>query len=314
MGSWVKIGASQDAGLAQTGCKLPVIIFSHGIGGFQNAYSTLLTELASWGFVVLAMEHADGTASAVQLPNGRFKGYGGWPLKEEGRLAQTRYRAQECENAVGLLKGLSLGSPAPGLRLGSRYASSPVASFKGRLDMDCCAILGHSFGGATAGLLAAQDPAFHCAICLDPWWPALLPECPTLVAWQTSTPILIMGSQDWNNQDKPEGFFAAGAERQKAILRAAKRARQQLSGSHSAEQHARAPGSSHHSFHDVLALFSTYFKSILKTVGFQSVLEPFHGLRLIRRQRLAAGGVQDDDKGLYRQLVGPDAIFILETS
>ena len=66
--------------------------------------------------------------------------------------------------------------------------------------------------------------------------PALLPECPTLVAWQTSSPILIMGSQDWNNQDKPEGFFAAGAERQKAILRAAKRARQNSPAPHSLPQ------------------------------------------------------------------------------
>lgn len=32
------------------------------------------------------------------------------------------------------------------------------------------------------------------------------------------------------------------------------------------------------------------------------------------RQRLAAQGVRDSDKDLYRQLVGPDAIFILETS
>ena len=62
------------------------------------------------------------------------------------------------------------------------------------------------------------------------------------MAWQTTTPILIMGSQDWNSQDKPEGFFAAGAERQKAILRAAKRARQQSSGPHFAAQQAQASG------------------------------------------------------------------------
>ncbi|KAK9838218.1 hypothetical protein WJX84_006863 [Apatococcus fuscideae] len=300
MGSWVKIEAAQDAALVGTDFKLPVVVFSHGIGGFRNAYSTILTELASWGFVVMAMEHADGTASAVRLSNGKFRSYGGWPPTEEGRLDQTRYRAQECQKAVDLLKGIATGAPAAGLKMGTK-AKSPLASFLGRLDMECCAIMGHSFGGATAGLLAAQEAAFHCAICLDPWWPALLPECPTLVAWQTTTPILIMGSQDWNSQEKPQGFYAAGAERQQAILKAAKRARQQASapmelgpsgrsGSEEVGTHLGGgalllvlAGSSHHSFHDVLALFTTYFKGILKKVGFQSVLEPFQGLRLIRR-------------------------------
>lgn len=57
----------------------------------QNKGGKIKSVVASLqGFVVLAMEHADGTASAVQLPDGRFKYYGGWPPKEEGRLAQTR--------------------------------------------------------------------------------------------------------------------------------------------------------------------------------------------------------------------------------
>ena len=84
-------------------------------------------------------------------------------------LHTCRYRAKECANAVRLLSSLAQGTAAQGLRMGPR-ARSPLPTFLGRLDMDCCAIIGHSFGGATAGLLAAQDPAYHCAICLDPWW------------------------------------------------------------------------------------------------------------------------------------------------
>lgn len=42
------------------------------------------------GFVVLAVEHADGTASTVQLAGKQgTRFYGGW-LSEEERLAQTR--------------------------------------------------------------------------------------------------------------------------------------------------------------------------------------------------------------------------------
>jgi platelet-activating factor acetylhydrolase len=44
----------------------------------------------SQGFVVLAAEHADGTAATVQLAGkAGYKFYGGWGSEEE-RLAQTR--------------------------------------------------------------------------------------------------------------------------------------------------------------------------------------------------------------------------------
>jgi hypothetical protein len=46
------------------------------------------------GFVVLAVEHADGTAAAVQLAgNAGYRFYAGW-LSEEERMAQTKCAAR----------------------------------------------------------------------------------------------------------------------------------------------------------------------------------------------------------------------------
>lgn len=39
----------------------PVMMFTHGLGGTRTAYSSLCTEFASYGFIVCAVEHRDGS-------------------------------------------------------------------------------------------------------------------------------------------------------------------------------------------------------------------------------------------------------------
>lgn len=50
--------------------KFPVIIFSHGLGGSRLCYSTICGELASFGCIVIAVEHRDGSGARthVSLP------------------------------------------------------------------------------------------------------------------------------------------------------------------------------------------------------------------------------------------------------
>jgi hypothetical protein len=51
--------------------KFPIVLFSHGLGGTYEMYTTLCSIIASYGYVVWAVEHADGSAVYAQTEKGR---------------------------------------------------------------------------------------------------------------------------------------------------------------------------------------------------------------------------------------------------
>ncbi|KAF8056475.1 Ranbp10 [Scenedesmus sp. PABB004] len=280
--------------------RLPVVIFSHGAASMRNTCSILCSELASRGFVVAALEHADGTACCVELADGTHRlltGLGTGAALE----AKCEYRVTEARTMAEALAAIDSGASVPGLELSGAPAAGgggAAGGFVGLLDMRRLAIVGHSCGGATAAAAAAEHGEFSAAIALDPWWPLLPEKSAALNGWRTSTPLLVIGSQDWN---QPETMFCGGARQQAVFAACLPRASGGGGGSGTAAaagqpERARVPvvaaaaagggagggalhvvpaGSSHGSFTDLPFLISPWLsRALRKAAGAKPAPDP----------------------------------------
>lgn len=118
--------------------EFPVIIFSHGLGGNRLIYSSICSDLASHGFIVAAIEHREGSASLAKGVDDEWIKYDNVPPEVWGfRHHQLRHRVSETELCLTALDQIAAKSRESG------------PNFKGKLNMKCVVMAGHSFGGAT---------------------------------------------------------------------------------------------------------------------------------------------------------------------
>ncbi|CAJ0565962.1 unnamed protein product, partial [Mesorhabditis spiculigera] len=99
----------------------PVVVFSHGLSGARFMYSTYCASLASYGFVVAAVEHRDYSACWTyklipDMLDGRFKEKE-LPMRQlkpgedemKVRVPQLHKRVSEMVKALHVLEELNLG-------------------------------------------------------------------------------------------------------------------------------------------------------------------------------------------------------------
>ncbi|WWC90565.1 uncharacterized protein L201_005501 [Kwoniella dendrophila CBS 6074] len=170
--------------------KYPLVIFSHGLAGTRHTYSQFCAGLASEGYVVLALEHRDGSGPAVCLPStdvgekedskvlhyirqSDIK----WAQGEDKSLTHFRtlqldIRSREIYESYYNFKNLiqqsstSISTSSVLQEVGSSKEKEKdlekkkqwVESLSGKVDFDDLRLTGHSFGGGTV-LHILQTPS-----------------------------------------------------------------------------------------------------------------------------------------------------------
>ena len=150
----IRMPVLSDAPLAQQEQEFPLIIFSHGYYGSRFYYSCLFQELASHGYVVIAIDHPFD-AGITELPGGRLISWA--PLTDASETSDAFYETFNTRLAIRVADiGFLLDSITK--RIDPLFA---------HIDVTKVGIFGHSFGAEAALQAAAHDERIQAIAVMD---------------------------------------------------------------------------------------------------------------------------------------------------
>jgi len=149
----------------------PILLFSHGLGGVRTQNTFQCQELASHGYIVVAVDHTHYAAGVV-FPDGRVSPFS---LENLGMTPEMMKQVNRnpaifaaymhaIEQALPMVTGdqhFVLD------RLAQLHDHDPEQVFTGRLDLNHFGAFGHSQGGATVWHLCSVDSRCKAASNLD---------------------------------------------------------------------------------------------------------------------------------------------------
>jgi len=171
----------EAAALAEDLSEMPLVVYSHGLGGALQVYSYQAMELASHGSVVLSLSHTDGSAPAVSQPGSEkpleydhdIKKLWDAGKKEEYvrlRRSKTNHRVQEFLAVTEFVRELVVDTDTNENNDGGESTTcksddmnnvrtaDKLRSLLQKVRMDHTFFMGHSFGGSTALTASVRRP------------------------------------------------------------------------------------------------------------------------------------------------------------
>ncbi|MFF4198954.1 alpha/beta hydrolase family protein [Nonomuraea sp. NPDC001831] len=150
-------------GARVAGRGLPVVLFSPGNGADRSMNTTTVEELASWGYMVVTIDHP-GDAGEVEFPDGTVTGRVLKPVPVS-RLAEKadeiKVRVADARFVLDRLKELNKGQNPDAER------RTLPEGLRGAFDLKRVGMFGHSAGGATAAATMLADRRIKAVLNLD---------------------------------------------------------------------------------------------------------------------------------------------------
>jgi dienelactone hydrolase len=176
----VKTNSYLNATMKKMDDKMPLIIFSHGLGGMRMQNTIQMEALASEGYFVLAIDHSydanitlfeDGSSADFRSASeGELTVQEFWDL----RIPQINTRSDDVIFVLNQIESF--------IDSGDGFWNS--------IDMDRIGMMGHSFGGATAIITATRDDRLDACMALDGW---IVPIESSYIQNGMKVPLLYIG-------------------------------------------------------------------------------------------------------------------------
>jgi dienelactone hydrolase len=163
----------------------PVVIISHGWGGFMTLHTDLAEELASRGYVVVAIDHTYGSVASTFIDETVYQNKDALPDREDPNFLDAANQLVYTY-AGDIIKTLDY--------LEEENELTPYAFFEGKLDLDNIGLLGHSTGGGADVAVALNDTRIKALLGLDAW---VEPILQTEITKGLSIPSVFLRSETW---------------------------------------------------------------------------------------------------------------------
>eukprot|EP00980_Cylindrotheca_fusiformis_P013284 scaffold3376_cov64-Cylindrotheca_fusiformis.AAC.1 len=139
---------------------LPLVIFSHGLGGCMEMYTDLCQQIASSGMIVVALEHEDGSGCYAETKDGKeilYQRPDDTPYSRQKVVNFRRPFLKQRVHEISIAMDFFLGED---WKINNNNHDEIDPLF--RQVLECidpskgAALVGHSFGGASMALLASN--------------------------------------------------------------------------------------------------------------------------------------------------------------
>ena len=181
-----KSPAYQDAPLATESEPYPVIVFSHGWNGFSAQSSAQTVELASHGYVVVALQHTYGAMVTI-FPDGEVA------LNNPDALPENMPEPGYTD-AARLLVDQWSGDISLALDFMTEQNGDLSSPFRAALDLTRIGVFGHSTGGGATIQFCGTDARCTAGLAQDPF---MTPVSEQVQASGLKQPFLFFFSQAW---------------------------------------------------------------------------------------------------------------------